>query len=98
MKPLSQLSLLLLFFSISWISLHAQNSYPLTKLADIDKNKTTIEGIADGKKLVVISFWATWCKPCISELNAISENYEDWMEELEFKFIAISTAVEPLSA
>ena len=39
---------------------------------------------------IVISFWATWCKPCKKELNNISEVYEDWQEETDVKLVAIS--------
>jgi cytochrome c biogenesis protein CcmG, thiol:disulfide interchange protein DsbE len=43
----------------------------------------------DGKPLV-ISFWASWCKPCKKELDAIHENYSDWQKETGVKVIAIS--------
>ncbi len=43
----------------------------------------------DGKP-IVISFWATWCKPCIHELTTISDVYEDWQDETGVKIIAIS--------
>ena len=43
----------------------------------------------DGKPMI-ISFWATWCKPCVRELTAISEVYEDWQEETGVKLIAVS--------
>ncbi len=39
---------------------------------------------------IIVSFWATWCKPCILELRAIAEEYEDWQEETGVKLIAIS--------
>jgi thiol-disulfide isomerase/thioredoxin len=39
---------------------------------------------------MIISFWATWCKPCIAELSAIHEEYEAWVEETGVKLVAIS--------
>ena len=39
----------------------------------------------------VINFWATWCVPCINELDAISDVYEDWQEETGVAIIAMST-------
>ena len=50
-------------------------------------NTSTFEN--DGNP-IIISFWATWCKPCITELNTINEVYEDWQEETGVKLIAIS--------
>lgn len=43
----------------------------------------------DGKP-IILSFWATWCKPCNKELDAISEVYEDWQAETGVKLIAVS--------
>jgi thiol-disulfide isomerase/thioredoxin len=40
--------------------------------------------------LCIISFWATWCKPCVSELTEISEVYEDWQKETGVMLYAVS--------
>ena len=39
---------------------------------------------------IFVSFWATWCKPCIKELIAVNENYIDWQDETGLKVYAIS--------
>lgn len=50
---------------------------------------TTTDFSNDGKPMI-IDFWATWCKPCIEELNAINEQYADWQKETGVKLIAVS--------
>jgi len=39
---------------------------------------------------IIVSFWATWCKPCLQELIAISEVYDEWQEETGVVLYAIS--------
>ncbi len=52
-----------------------------------DVSTTTLEN--QGKPFV-ISFWATWCRPCLKELNAVDEIYHEW-QDYGFKLIAVST-------
>ena len=79
--------------------LQAQEPQPpknLKKLPSVDirtlngKNFNTKDISNDGKP-VIISLWATWCKPCIAELMAIADVYDEWVEETGVKLYAIST-------
>jgi len=47
-------------------------------------------GDLEHKGPMIVSFWATWCKPCKKELNAIAEVYEDWQDETGVKLVAVS--------
>ena len=70
----------------------AQETLPNINIKDL-KNKTVnvSSDFTEKDKIYVFSFWATWCVPCIRELEAIKEHYADWSEELNMELIAIST-------
>lgn len=40
---------------------------------------------------MIISFWSTSCKPCIRELDAIYDAMPDWLDEADFRVVAVST-------
>lgn len=39
---------------------------------------------------LVISFWATWCPPCMLEIKTIREQYDEWVEETGVKIVIVS--------
>ena len=63
---------------------------PSVKLKDINgKVIDTATRSNDGKPFI-ISFFASWCKPCNRELKAINEVYADWQDETGVRLVAIS--------
>jgi len=84
---------------ISLISANAQTATPASNSGSVipsvdvktmdGKTVNTAKFSNDGKPMI-ISFWATWCKPCKKELDAIAEEYGDWQKETGVKLIAIS--------
>ncbi len=63
---------------------------PDAGVEDMSGNKLNFKDLINTDKPIIVSFWATWCVPCINELDAISEVYPDWQEETGVKLIAIS--------
>ena len=89
--------LLLIFVAvmISTLSIYAQSSTFKSILPSITVN--TLEGkpikaseFSNDGKPFVICFWATWCKPCLMELNTMAELYEEWQTETGIKIYAVS--------
>jgi peroxiredoxin len=80
--------LLLLFVSFS---IYAQKQMPDVTLKNLDNLSLNVKNdFSEEDKIYVFSFWATWCAPCINELQAINDYYDDWKEELNVEVIAVS--------
>lgn len=92
------LSLIAFVFFIS-LPILAQNEEDLSgrkapnfKLVDlngkyIELNKET------GNGPILLSFWATWCKPCLEEMAEYNKIYEQYKEK-GFILLAVSTDTE----
>ena len=63
---------------------------PSVKVKDLEGKTVNTGDFGNDGKPYVISFWATWCKPCILELSTIHDEYADWIEETGVKLIAVS--------
>lgn len=72
------------------ISLTALAELPSVILKDMNGNTVDTSQLSNDGKPFVIDFWATWCKPCVRELNAIAENYDEWVDETGVKIYAVS--------
>ena len=76
---------------LSFGILNAQTKkLPTVKIKDLKGKSIDVSTLSNDGKPIIISFWATWCKPCKKELNNIAEVYEDWQDKTGVKLIAIS--------
>jgi thiol-disulfide isomerase/thioredoxin len=57
-------------------------TYSLTSLDGASKEVSIGTG-----KVTFISYWATWCPPCIAELPSIEALYKDYGDKVEFLLI-----------
>ena len=84
MKKVFILSIFIAIASLSF------SQIPNVQVKTIDGGTFNTSDIDNDGKPIIISFWATWCKPCVKELSAIAEVYDDWQEETGVKLYAIS--------
>ena len=83
---------LFLFALVAGLALNAQNARlpENVTIRTLDGQAVNASAMIDGEHPIILSFWATWCKPCNRELDAISEVYADWQEETGVKIFAVS--------
>jgi len=63
---------------------------PTIDIKDVSGNPFNTSMIKNDGKPIIISFWATWCKPCIKELTAMADVYSDWQKETGVRIYAVS--------
>ncbi len=63
---------------------------PDVNLKDMNGNDINISEYGTNGKITIISFWATWCKPCIKELKNVNALLEEWQEEYDVELVAVS--------
>jgi peroxiredoxin len=92
---------LTLFFALLMISVStlaqetatketSKNKIAIVNIQDMQGNPFNTKDITNDGKPIILCFWATWCKPCIKELGAISDLYDDWTEETGVVLYAVS--------
>lgn len=80
-----------LLISLIANGLFAWAQLPDVTLKDIDGKNVHVAELGKSGKPVIVSFFATWCKPCLRELKAIHEVYADWQDETGVEMYIVST-------
>jgi cytochrome c biogenesis protein CcmG/thiol:disulfide interchange protein DsbE len=63
---------------------------PSVVVKKMDGSSVNIQDYGKTGKIMVISFWATWCTPCIKELNNVLDIYDDWQKKYGLELVAVS--------
>jgi cytochrome c biogenesis protein CcmG/thiol:disulfide interchange protein DsbE len=97
MKILNQakgIKLIITFFTLLTVNLvfgqEQKQTLPDISLKDINGKLVNVSDYSKKGKIVIVSFWATWCTPCKKELNNINELYEEWKTKYDVIVVAVT--------
>ncbi len=93
---MKRISVLLVVFLITGLVCFAQGDdksgrkIPSVTVKTADGQNFNTADLTNEGNPMIISFWALWCKPCVRELTAISDVYDEWQEETGVRMVAVS--------
>ena len=74
------------------ISAFAQKELPDLYLSNLESKSLSLRNdFSEKDKLYLFSFWATWCAPCINELEEMNDLQSEWKKTINLEIIAVST-------
>jgi thiol-disulfide isomerase/thioredoxin len=82
--------IVILLCLLATFTTYSQEDLPNVDVTTMSGSTINIKDATDQDNVVVVSLWATWCVPCLKELDAISEVYDDWQSETKVELIAVS--------
>lgn len=83
-------NLILILLVVTLNNIAFSQVIPSVQIKTLDNKIVNTQELFNEENLIILSFWATWCKPCIKELDAYNENIIDWADETGVKLIAVS--------
>ena len=78
------------FYILSFNISLSQDRFPFMNVKTISGKTVNTKSTYNRNGLTVYSFWATWCVPCINELDDIHKEIDKW-NDANVKIVAIST-------
>ena len=73
------------------VSAVATAQVPSVTVENAKGESVNTKSLLDEGTPMIVSFWSTSCKPCIRELDAIYDALPDWLDEADFRVVAVST-------
>lgn len=58
-------------------------------IENLKGEQENFEDIISGDTPVIVSFWATWCKPCTMEMEALKELTPEWKDKVRIVSVSI---------
>jgi len=90
MKKTFLFLLVMSLLTFSFAQEKAKATLPSVDVKTLDGKTFNTKDIQNNGKPILVSLWATWCKPCVAELMAINDVYDEWQEETGVVLYAIS--------
>ena len=65
---------------------------PSVDLKDGSGKTVTMASLVDHKTPFAVTFWASWCRPCRQELEALTDAAPDWKEPVRIYAVSVDDA------
>lgn len=61
-------------------------------IENLKGEKVLFSNVIKGDQPIIVSFWATWCKPCLAEMDAMKEIKDRWQGKVRVVSVSIDDA------